>query len=286
MEPIAAPPNRPVTAGLLAAATRVDPPNGRWAGGFGVEHESCDGPGLIPLGCAPVEDDKPLGTNPGPIAYTPALILTGESCSTMSNRSADAQADRSERHLRAVESAGLERLLWTGQDSAEDLTPARPYLASPAAEQIADGTALGLAHGLAVLDQALTACMNGATGLVHVTPYTAARLVQIGAIERDATGARLITPNGHTVVAGAGYTGQGPRPADGAELPTAPDLTAEVAPDQWAYATGPAFYLLGEVQALPSTDHRSNDAVAYAERPAAAWWVCCHFGVNLDMTPA
>lgn len=302
LTPIPAPPNRQPNTGLLALANRptvaasdeavgpneVSP---RWVGGFGFDPESCADPQLFEIGCAPyaVGEEKEAPENPPPVTYSPAIIVAADACSAMSG--VRDRLGRARRLLTATESDALERLLWTGEvdDTGSDLPVERIHLADGTATELAAGAAIDYGHGFALMDHFLTECLHNVMGMIHMTPYVLAVLWQANAVFRE--NGRWYSPNGNLIVAGAGYTGGGPRaltdPVGEDALPAVPDLDNATPPDQWIYGTSMVQVLLGDVETRQDENRAVNTITAYAERPAAAFWdYCCKFAAQLDFTPA
>lgn len=279
--PITAPPNRQATTGLIALAAAYTGAPDEWEAGFRFDPESCSPGQALAIECG-ASEAKTDSTHPGIVQYDPAALVVVDSCTTM-DQGRDGQGI-GRRLLLSRQSALLEGLFWTGVAVGDtDSATARPHLADGRATVLAAGAAVAYEHGLALMDQALTACLGGVTGMVHVTPYTLARLVAADIVDLD--GGRYLTPNRHLVVAGAGYTGGGPRPTVGGALPAAPNLLASPAVDQWIYGTATVQYLLGAVDVQEAVDHRVNDIDVIAERPAAAFHGCCQFAALIDHTP-
>lgn len=284
--PVAPPPNRAPLAGLLGLAA-PHPDQGQraagWENGFAFAPETC-GPGMaVSVVCQLGEGDtKTPAVNADVAEYVPVAVIGSDRCSTL-DQGRD-RTGRARRHLRSVESHQLERVLWTGEAVGDD-TPNggdRPHLADGNATVLAAGVAVSIAGGLPLLDQALTECLHGQQGMVHVTPLLLAHAAQAEAVMwRDN---RWTTPNGHLVVAGSGYTGGGPRPNPGDPLPAAPDLTAHPPAAQWVYGTGMVFTLLGDpVDVLEDVDRETNDQTVRTERPAAALFSpCCQFALRVQ----
>ena len=278
-QPIAAPPNRQATTGLVALSSTPAGDTEGWEAGFGFAPESCDRGQLLGVDCGPSETKLPVD-KPDLVQYMPADLVVRDFCSTMD--SGRDSTGLGQRLLLNQQSALLEELLWTGTAAGDATTDERPHLADGRATVLGGGTALGVQIAVALLDQALTSCLNGVPGMVHVTPYVL--VLAKPHLERE--GNRWLTPNGHTVVAGAGYTGGGPRPTVGDVLPAAPNLLAQPAVDQWAYGTGQVYYLLGEPAVLEDVDHLVNTRTVTAERPGAAFYGCCQFAVQVETAPA
>lgn len=283
LQPITPPPNRQPTTGLLAVANRPTDVPDEWVGGFGYDPEACGDALLLSIECGTGSDKTPEA-NPASVEYAPAAIVYADACSTLS-RGRDG-AGRAARGLLQYESKALERLLWTGVATGDDTTDERPHLADGRATVLGGSgvTPLALVIGLALLDQALTECLGGVQGMVHVTPLALSHAVPATWAVRD--GNRWLTPNGHLIVAGAGYTGGGPRPTVGGALPAAPDLLAGVPANQWAYGTPYVNVLLSPPTSQTDVDRAVNTERTIKERAGAAFYgACCQYAVQLDLTP-
>lgn len=283
--PITAPPNRQPNTGLLAVAARPDPGGVEWEAGFGFNPESCDPAGLLEITCeaTDVGDPKEAGDNPSPQTYTPAVIVAGHKCSTMSGDQGNTA--RARRHLATTESEALERLLWTGEATNSVLPVGRMHLADSTATAVAAGAAIDFLHGLALVDHLLTVCAHNVQGMIHMAPYALAVFAEKNAV--SLVNNRWLSPNGNLIVAGAGYTGQGPRANPSAALPAAPTFDAATPPNQWIYGTSMVNVLLGEPETLDDVDRAVNTRRVIGERTGAAFWDhCCQFAAQLDFTPA
>lgn len=284
LNPIPAPPLRQPQTGLIAVA----PPYAvgddvRWEGGFGFEPEGCGDLQIFAIDCG-TSETKDTPEHPDPVSYDPVVLIGVDACTAM-----DASRDspgRAARLLASASSAALERVLWTGEatDSAGDPGDGteRPHLADGRATVLASGDPVPFGTGLALLDQALTACNNGVQGMFEITPLVHSLAVSTNFARRE--NGLWVTPNGHIIVAGAGFTGGGPRPTVGGVLPAAPDLLAVPVEDQWAYATSTVYVLLGAVSPpLVDIDRSVNTRRAITERAAAAFYgSCCQFAIQLS----
>lgn len=276
---IPAPPNRQARTGLIPLANRPTDIDDRWENGFAFAPEACGDGQARNYGCGPT-DEKFAPENPDLVSYDPVALVGGDECSTLDN---DRDAtERAERHLRAIESYQLERVLWTGlwdPEPGDEVSP-RPHLADGNAQPLNDGNPASRSGGFVLLDQALTACLHGGQGMVHMTPGRLTWFAHLQLVFFE--GGRWVTPNGHIVVAGSGYTGGGPRPAPDQPLPPPPDLLATPAPSQWIYGTGMVQVLLGAAETLSDVDRSVNTRTVLRERPAAAYWGCCQFAVHIE----
>lgn len=283
-EPITAPPNRAGTAGLIALGTNVQADGDRWVNGFAFDPETC-ADGLVYGAVCQTITAKELPDGAPLVEYDPVVIIGTDRCSTMSGPGRDTRG-RANRHLNSVQSHHLEQVFWTGEalDDTGAEGEARPHLADGTATVLA-GTAAPALQAMAVLDQALTRCLHGQQGMVHMTPVALAVLAELGGDVVERVDGRWMTANGHTVVAGSGYTGGAPRPEPGGELPAAPNLAAVPPANQWIYGTPQVQILLGAVEFFADVDRARNNQTTRAERPAAAYHGCCKFAINVDLTP-
>ena len=275
--PLVAPPHRQASLGLSAVAAPVTDPPPRWEAGFAFDPETCQDPQLHAIDCGEGAE-KDRMANPGLVEYAPATIIANSWCSTMTGERQTAA--RAQRALLAQQWWALERLLWTGDAESDDPADGtvRPHLADGRATVLTGSGSV--AEGVARLDQVLTDCLWNSQGVLHMTPGLLSRAAQASAVERE--GNRWITPAGHLVVGGGGYTGGAPRDDVGEALPAGPDLTADPIPAQTIYATGPVFFLLGQVWETPEIVREVNDSSVRVERAGAVFYgPCCQFAASV-----
>jgi hypothetical protein len=275
--PLQAPPHRQASLGLAPVATPVPDPPDKWEAGFTFDPETCQDPQLQAVDCG-TGVTKNRMANPAAVEYAPAAIIANSWCSTLTGeRQTEARAQRA---LLAQQWWGLERLLWTGVAESDDPADGtvRPHLADGRATVLAGSG--NVAEGVARLDQALTDCLWDSPGIIHMTAGLLSRAKQQSAIER--VGDRWLSPAGHAVVGGGGYTGGAPRPSVGGALPGAPNLLADPIPAQTIYGTGPVFYLLGTVHTTPEFVREINDSSVRTERVGAVFYgPCCQFAASV-----
>lgn len=305
--PIDAPPLRPSVNGLLTYAERpnvststpvttngaaVTPRPAAWEAGFTFRGRT--GSGLVEFindesvaGASDEESNAPLyklaavGDLGDLVSYQPFLAIGALECGPLAE-DVDLEVDAL---MNAALSDSVERQLWTGSALDEN-----PSLTDGRGDKLAAGAGVTLVKAFALLDQALTHALHGALGMIHVTPYTLTMLqYTTSAVRWNAD--RWLSPNGHTIIAGSGYTGAAPRANVGDAATVAPDLLAEPPVNQWAYATGPVQVLLSPVvdvtpDRTTDTNRRSNRTRNIVERVAAAYFSpSAQFGVNIDLTP-
>jgi hypothetical protein len=289
--PINAPLNQTPTTGLVAlAVTPTDLP-AQWEGGFGFEPESCDPAALVTLSWCEQADEKDVPGRPSFVVYDPALLIGGDACSTLGPR--DGRLERARRQLQSTTSEGVERLFWTGEAAGDGPDVVRQSLTDGTAVTVGDPGGQGPADTVSLLDQALAGCLHGVAGMVHVPPVLLPVWAAADVIWRS--GDRWLTPGGHTVVAGAGYTGGAPRPVidpdpfEVGPLPAPPDLLD--LGDVHVYATGPVGVILSDIvtfgDATSRIDRAINHETVLVERVAAAYHSgCCKFHAVATRTDA
>lgn len=112
--------------------------------------------------------------------------------------------------------------------------------------------------------------------MIHVTAGLLTTLYSLQLVWRDGT--QWVTPNGHVVVADAGYTGSGPQGEGGTAT-------------QWAYATDMIRFRYGPIDVLPSSDsaeaiaqvvdRTNNDFTAWAGQFIGTEWDgLCHLATQ------
>lgn len=210
-------------------------------GGAGVTLDACDTSAPIITGSNLI-GPKAATTRRTLWGATPFTVFGEVDCSPVDfwdNREATMQ-----QALNRFESFQVERTFWTGfapERASQGGVPngVLPHLAANTAvteslagvpitlqqaATIPTGAALNVVDALGALEGALAACLNG-TGIIHVPQALAPTLALL--LQRQ--GNRLISPNGNTVVIGAGYPG------------TSPAGVAPTLGSVWMYATGPVF---------------------------------------------
>lgn len=120
------------------------------------------------------------------------------------------------------------------------------------------------------LESALAECYHG-RGVIHVPSVLAAEMTRHSQMTRR--NEQLVTPSGHRVALGTGYSGASP---SGVSI-------EDVA---WVYATGAVFYYRDDVRVGTLVDmfNRSNNTVqAIAERTYVFGWDCCHLAIPVHV---
>jgi len=246
--PVTAPTPRPPVYGLIAAAPIVNDPDLRWAGGWEFEPEGCGEGGKDSIACAGNVAAMSPAASPAIIQGDPIWIWAGDTCSTMGSGERDWMG-RARRQLAAIESFELADELWDGTVTTAD-SLANRFLAGPAGDSdtVTNGPT-AVTPALACVEAGLAAGLKGAQGMVHVTPQVLTHLAAADLVTLQ--GIQWVTPNGHIVVADAGYSGDGPG--------AVPASTTS----QWIFGTPIIQVRLGPVETIPgSLDDARNLAAA------------------------
>ena len=235
------PPSRPPVRSLLIDAPRLDAQGQRWQDGWrvlpdrlqasqGIEAAVCIGPREKPL----YEVDAPVPAFSGDV-YN---VWAREQRSTLDYQTAD-YAGRMLRRLEAQRSYLLAQELWVGTVAA-----AEPLLN----QSLANGPSVTVTtaptepwKALAKLEGYLRLIISGHIGMIHMTPDCLTALMHNQVLVQSGTS--WVTPNGHVVIADAGYPGTGPGDPD-----SIPGAT------QWMYATPMIHVLWGEPDFTPELD--------------------------------
>lgn len=189
----------------------------------------------------------------------PFLVQAEDACTTPLS----ARRPESKQHLLDVleflSIKGAERELWVGgsSDDAKALTRNADMV----------GTAVSPKVGLAVVEEAMAACLPGVQGTIHLTPAMAA-LLENSLHEDDG---KLTTFSGSRVIVGAGYAGQAPGDATHSAI----------------YGTGPVIAHLGPTSMVTDelaqmANVAKNEFHLRAERLVAVTFDgCCHVGATV-----
>lgn len=204
--------------------------------------------------------------------HLPFIVDAYDACSTFGFVAAEYEA-RARRALAAREGKAVEKEFWTGT-----LFSSNPHLASGGSvTTLAAGAAQGLRRALALLEQA-AADQNAGRGMIHVRPKVMSLWAGLDMVVRG-SGGKWETPNGHLVVAGAGYTG------------SAPDGTAPTATQEWGYVTDPVEVHRGPVEVFApgingaTVDRQSNEVTVSAQRLYSVMFNGCALSaVKIDTT--
>jgi hypothetical protein len=268
--PTKAPEAQVAESGLIISA--ASPPNGegtRWLNGIDYEPEGCvTGEPTDPC----TVDEYLLTDQPPNVLWDPINLTLMTKCSSISSNEFEERQGRARRNLLNDQERQLGAELWDG-DLAK-LTPeserVNTWLADPESVSRLSVAAVGLVHGLACLDAYLTTNNGGQQGMIHATPQTFVHWASFRMLRW--IGNRVLSPNGHLVVASPGYSGNSPEGLRASQ-------------NVWAYATDMVTVRLGEIKAYDlkdTIDRLNNDMYAIAERPAMAEWQRCrHAGIQL-----
>lgn len=254
----------------------------RWEAGVTFFPEGCDSGGLW----VPCSDDVfGEGTCPDNIIYIPTVAWAPWTMSTFGSEAIDAKA-RAERKLASVASHWLERELWTGAEAQANGLP-NLYLAGPTLTILNPfATATPLVYAFGLLEQAISECLPGGEGVIHMSRMVATLLESAHLIhhipdEKNKDTIRFFSQFGHEIIVGSGYDGSAPTSLGGGT-----DATGNT---QWIYATGPVGVKAGEVQMTPEKEsqalNRGTNTITYVAQQtvAATWDGCCHLGINVNL---
>lgn len=248
----------------LTVTAEVFREDDRFGGGVNWEPMSCGTDAAVVGVCNPgtkIQGSTPtLGTSDSYVVYA------SDTCSAMTNKTADEFRKRAQEKLIACESKQIEKEFWTGT-----LIPTNPRLATIAGDNF-PGTHTPT-QGLAIIEGALATC-GCSQGMIHMSPKAATMMCQDGHIQK--VGDHLETCLGTPVVAGAGYPGTSPSGV-------APTTT------EYIYGTGPVAMRLGPVFVYPgnlmdATDYTVNLTTFRAERLAVVYFdPCCLVSTPIDV---
>jgi hypothetical protein len=193
--------------------------------------------------------------------------------------------ERLKRQLEGVTSKSLERELWNGDIRIAESHDNKALING--ATVLNSGTALSPKRALALLEHTIaTTSHGGEQGVIHATRDVVALFSSNSNMlfhekEKD----HLQTLGGTPVIAGSGYTGQGPTSVtDGTQTPSATN--------KWIYGTGTVRVYLGDIDVVNDNLSQSydvsgnaNDMRIKAIRPAAVYFdTSIHLAVRVDLT--
>jgi len=223
---------------------------------------------------------KSYDGNQDEVDYEPFIIEVPYTCSTFGFQAADYEK-RARRQLMATMHKALENEFWTGSINPTNLslvgsTPNDDaHILNPGGAAAPVAVSPGVA--LMLLSQALANCGSGGRGMIHATPATVERWINLTNVRCDD---KLIQTcsRGDIIVNGSGYPGTGPegQPAPGPN-------------EVWAYATGMVNIRLGDPEVYPkefaeAIDRKTNTVTYRGEIVASAVHdLCCSFAVLIDL---
>jgi len=296
-----APPFTTSPFGLITAADPVANPPEHWQNGVNYQPFCADAEGTYDE-CMSITGSGNVVGAPSPPAYltnvvdattrasTAFTVAVEFDCSAVGNNEAEANTRAA---FASVESWAVERAVWTGVIPGQSAVTVFPHLAANAAINdvtsspplsivvqtsaivitgVGAGDKLNAPEGLGLLEEALGNCYQG-VGIIHVPELALDTLAGYGLVTQR--GARLYTPNGNKISAGAGYPG------------TSPAGVARSVDTQWIYATGNMAMIRGDVQVRASGpqafDKIHNTIKMIAERRYVLYWDCCHLALSLAL---
>jgi hypothetical protein len=277
---LVAPPTRTLLPyGLMSVVQTPTDPDDHWQNGILYQTDPCGQAQVTTTDCPVPPTDKLPTLGPGLRGANPFTVYTFPTCSAPGGFAEEART-RAVAALTSGEARTVERVFWTGESGVVPSLAATGGMITglggsldQSAATIITGGPLTPVEGLALLEEALSSCY-GNEGVIHVTPGTLTRLVTNGSVSRD--GARLRSPNGHLVAAGAGYPGTGP-----SGVANAPGV-------RWMFATGAVFLRRTDVITPSATVadslNRGKNTIGFlAERTYVIGWDCCHFAIPVQI---
>jgi hypothetical protein len=277
----------PSAFGLLAV---VKPENSadedRWIRGFSQEYETT-------VDTLTNWDDTDTNSyvlvNNATVNYydeiKPFFIEIDEVRSTLGFNGIDRIA-RLKRQLEGVTQKAIERELWNGDVRIAQSEDNKALIGSTAVV-LNSGTALSPRRALSLLEHTIaTTSHAGEQGIIHATRDIVALLSSNSSmLFHDKEKEHLQTMGGTPVIAGSGYSGQGPASVtDGSQTASATN--------KWMYATGTVKVYLGDVDVVNDNlaqaydvSGNANDMRIKAIRPAAVYFdTSIHLAVRVDLT--
>lgn len=292
---IPAPTSTPAKHGLLTTAfpSPADGTDTRWELGFEFVPETCGEPELWAIPCVGTDTGGPgatitenRGGTSGKLTWTPFYIRNGFKCNAQQIRSLNF-----ERRARTIfelgESKFIEKELYRGDFAGWNRADGDPAFTNPnltlAEAGVTDLTGGGgaVAPNLALrqLIQAAADAPGGPTAMIHARPAVVLAWWDADLLTETRDGKLATKVGGHLVIAGSGYSGEGP------------GLAAAPVNASWAYVTTPVFLLRGpNVEVLwdratlgQVMNRADNDIEVIVQRSAAYYWDgCLHAGLPVN----
>lgn len=236
--------------------------------------EQCVGGGLLEL-CADEPVTKTITPSDGPVTAPVHGLWEGSVCSTAADPDQILEtAARAQAALEVSLYDKIEEALWTGGAYGPFATVADlgalTSLASPGADDINSGVAVGVVTGIGNMIEVLDAVLGGGRGTIHIPQWAMVHLNFYGLVSRNGN-ILSVANTDHLIVAGTGYTGSDP------------DGNPPNAGETWIYGTGPVNVLLSdELIPDPQVDRSVNEIEVRAERTAAVYFSpCAHIGLPI-----
>jgi hypothetical protein len=193
---------------------------------------------------------------------------------------------RLKRQLEGVTQKAIERELWNGDVRIAQSEDNKALIGSTASV-LNSGTALSPKRALALLEHTIaTTSHAGEQGIIHCTRDVVALLSSnSNMLFHDTEKDHLQTMGGTPVIAGSGYSGQGPASVtDGSQTASATN--------KWIYGTGTVRVYLGDIDVVNDNlsqaydvSGNANDMRLKAIRPAAVYFdTSIHLAVRVDLT--
>lgn len=283
--PILAPPLIPPTVSLVecaygpdAAEYRLvgkDPGTDRIRWGNGMEFESLCGTGDATAYNSCSTGPFAEGTGGSRVDIDAFAVVVSDTCSTLGFTYADYVARALQKH-RAKESFIIAGEFWTGA-----LSPSTFHLAAGGnVTDINPGASVTASEAVALMDQELGECLQGAKGMIFCSPRVFLNLFLNGGLYRPPGSRQVYTHMDTPIVPDAGFPGTDPN--GGME-----SLTVE-----WMYGTAPAKIYRSSPKVYPNEGDpmwqavaRDRNTVTFRAESLAAVVVdpCCLLGITVSL---
>lgn len=267
----------PGRRGLLSVAVAPGDIPAQWLQGVTFGPESCAAPLPLPWAmCDETPDLDDQTDRPDAAVWQPILLRGVDECSTLDGfRTAEREARaRSNLTVTASFQAEQEFSDAVASDEAGDLNPHLTAAAGWVTATTVTGGADSPADALALLEQGMAECLHGQRGVIHATPGVVTKWSENGLVTLQ--GASLVTANDNLVVAGAGYSGDGPTG------------TAHAAGQAWVYGTGLVYQIRGAVttegEPFERVDRAQNSVVTWVTQPLLVYTSpCCKLAAQITV---
>lgn len=236
--------------------------------------EQCVAGGLLEA-CPAEPVEKTIAPSDGPTTAPVHTLWEGSVCSTAADpNQVEETLARAVNALDLSLSHKMEEALWTGGAYGPFALPtdlgAATTLASPAADDVNSGTAVGVVTGIADMVEALNAVLGGRKGIIHIPQWAMTHLNFYGLVSRNGNSLTVANTD-HLILSGTGYDGSDP------------DGNPPSAGETWIYGTGTVNALVSE-QFIPDPqiNRAINEIEVRAERNAAVYFSpCAHIGLPI-----
>lgn len=212
-----------------------------------------------------------IATIPSKLRSEPFTVWAGETASTLGAFERD-YLGRVKRKLANTESYQAALEFWDGAIALAEAHERVPLTAITSDRLTAVGSPVAIGAAFAAIEAGLADELDGQVGMLHCTPQVLSLAYQNECVLNAGTAGQPLwkTPMGHTVVADAGYSGNGP----GAGGENDADGTS-----QWIMGTDIVRGWLGkmslnpsEIESVAAISRADNDVTIIARRPCILEW--------------